>query len=81
MTSDNNKPAATLRDGNLKAVIWENAKEDGVFYSTTFSRAYQDSEGNYHNAYSFSGSELLRLAQLATKAYECAHSLRKKAAA
>ena len=81
MTTNNKKPATTLRDGNLKAVIWKNAKEDGMFYSTTFSRTYKDGEGNYAYAYGFSGSELLRLAQLATKAYEYAHSLRKQAAA
>ena len=81
MTTDNNKPAATLRDGNLKAVIWKNAKEDGVFYSTTFSRTYKDNEGNYVDAYGFSGSELLRLAQLASKAYDEANGLRKQEAA
>jgi len=81
MTTTNNKPAATLRDDNLKAVIWKNEKEDRVFYSITFSRTYKDGEGNYADSNSFSGSELLRLSHLATKAYEYAHSLRKQAAA
>lgn len=81
MTTNNNKPAATLRDGNLKAVIWKNEKEDGVFYSTIFSRTYKNDDGNYADANGFSGSELLRIAQLATKAYEYAQDLRKQAAA
>jgi hypothetical protein len=81
MTTNNNKPAATLRDGNLKAVIWKNEKEDRVFYSTTFSRTYKTGEGNYADTNGFSGSELLRIAQLATKAYEHAHGLRKQAVA
>lgn len=74
------KPAITLRDGAIKAAIWRNEKEDGAFYSVTFSRTYKNGEGKYADANSFSGAELLRLAQLATKAYEHAHGLREQAA-
>ena len=33
----NNKPANTLRCGNIKATIWQNVSEKGPFFSTTFS--------------------------------------------
>jgi hypothetical protein len=38
----NNKPANTLRCGNLKATIWQNVSEKGPFFATTFSRPFKD---------------------------------------
>ena len=32
----NNKPATTLRCGNVKATIWQNISEKGPFFATTF---------------------------------------------
>ena len=32
-----NKPANTLRCGNIKATIWQNVSENGPFFTTTFS--------------------------------------------
>ncbi|PQA86028.1 hypothetical protein [Hyphococcus luteus] len=75
------KPAMTLTDGALKAAIWRNEKEDGAFYSVTFSRTYKDKDGNYADAASFSGAELLRLSKLADRAYTEAHALREQRAA
>jgi hypothetical protein len=34
----NNKPANTLRCGNIKATIWQNVSEKGPFFSTTLKR-------------------------------------------
>jgi len=79
MTTTNNKPALTLTDGALKAAIWRNEKEGGVFYSVTFSRRYKKSDGKYADSSSFSGAELLKIAQLANKAYDQAHALREQA--
>jgi len=65
-----NQPFKTLRDGSIKATIWENATNDGeVFYSVDFVRGYKDKEGNWQDSTSFSGAELLRVANLATQAY------------
>lgn len=80
MSDKHNKPALTLTDGALKAAIWRNEKEGGAFYSVTFSRSYKKREGEYADAYSYSGSELLRLAKLADRAYSEAHALREQAA-
>lgn len=76
MTKQNNKPQATLRDGALKATIWKNQAENGTFYSVDLSRTYQDEQGDYHDSHSFSGSELLRIAHLASKAYDQITDLR-----
>ena len=81
MTTQHNKPALTLTDGALKAAIWRNSSENSAFYSVTFSRSYRKSEGQYGDAHSFSGSELLRLANLADRAYAESHALREQAAA
>ncbi len=73
MTNDattTKRPVAGLRDGRLKATIWANAGEKGTFHSVRFSRTWKDAEGNYHDSDGFSGAELLRLAHLATQAYD-----------
>ena len=71
-----NKPIDTLRDGNLKATVWSNFGEKGTFYTVNLTRTYKDDSGNYHDSDSFSGSELLRVAHLATSAYDRIGELR-----
>ncbi|MEE9391200.1 MAG: hypothetical protein V3W41_01710 [Planctomycetota bacterium] len=71
-----NKPIDTLRDGSLKATIWSNFGEKGAFYTVSLTRTYKDDGGNYHDSDSFSGSELLRIAHLATRAYDRVSDLR-----
>jgi len=71
-----NQPKDTLRDGLLRATIWKNEGEKGAFFSVNLSRSYQDDAGNYHDSDSFSGSELLRIAHLATRAYDRISELR-----
>jgi hypothetical protein len=75
----NTKPAATIRDGALKATIWRNTGDKGEFHSVRFTRTWKDEQGHYHDSDSFSGAELLRLAHLATKAYDQLASLRQTA--
>ena len=41
----NNKPANTLRCGNIKATIWQNVSEKGPFFSTTFYRPFKYQSG------------------------------------
>ena len=45
----NNKPANTLRCGNIKATIWQNVSEKGPFFATTFSRPFKDQSGEWRN--------------------------------
>jgi hypothetical protein len=64
-----NRPVETLRDGAIKAALWKNTSENGVFYNVTFARTYKDSKGELQDADSYSGSQLLRLSRLADLAY------------
>jgi len=62
-------PEATLRDGSVKASIWRNEGESGAFRSTTFARTYEDRDGNPRDANSFTGTDLLKVSELARQAY------------
>ena len=71
MTNTPNKPI-TLRDGLLSAKIWRNAAKEGAGYrySVDLVRSYTDAAGAWHDATSFSGTELLRISRLAQQAYD-----------
>ena len=71
-----NQPAMTLRDGSLKAVIWENEGEKGPYFSTQLAKTYEDRDGKLRDTHSFSGTELLRVAELARQAYGASNELR-----
>lgn len=76
MTTTTTKPAAIIRDGAIRATIWKNKGEKGDFHSVHFTRTWKDEQGNYQDSDSFTGAELLRVAHIATKAYEQLASLR-----
>ena len=42
ITQFNNKPVNTLRDGNLKAVIWENIRDGKTYRSVDLYRTYKN---------------------------------------
>lgn len=78
------KPVAKIRDGRLTATIWKNETkpdedtgEVGAFYSVDIKRSYKDSGDQWQETASFSGAELLRVANLAQAAYN--HILHLKA--
>jgi len=48
-----NRPATTLRCGNIKATIWQNVSEKGPFFATTFSHPLKDQSGAWRNGTSF----------------------------
>ena len=75
------RPVETLRDGAVKAAIWRNESENGAFFAVTFARTYKDGKGDLQDTDSFSGTQLLRLARLADKAYDRAAKLTKAARA
>ena len=64
----NNKPATTLRCGNIKATIWENVNEKGPFFSTTFARSFKDQSGAWRNGTSFGLNDLEALLTVAREA-------------
>jgi len=75
------KPIQTIRDGRLSASIWcnQHTKANGkpvTFHSVTFERLYQAEDGSVKNSTSFSGTELLRFAELSRLAYQRIGELR-----
>lgn len=75
------RPVETIRDGAIKAAIWRNESENGVFHGVTFSRTFKSGDGDLKDTGSYSGAQLLRLARLAEKAYDRAAKLTKEARA
>ena len=75
---ESNRPEDVLRDGNIKATIWKNERENGPAFSTVFARTWQDEEGAFHDSQSFSGTELLRVSELARDAYARTNELRQE---
>lgn len=72
MTDQNNetkRPEAEKRDQSIKASIWRNEGENGSFRSTTIARTYEDNDGNPRDAHSFSGTDLLKVSELARWSY------------
>ena len=78
MTNSNQPPAETLRDGNIKATIWENEGEKGPFFAVTIAKTYTDRDGNLRDTQSFSGTDLLRVAELSRAAYARTNELRQE---
>ena len=76
-TQFNNKPIKTLRDGSLKAVIWENQREGKIYRTVDLNRTYKDkSDSQLKDISNYTGSELLRIARLANQAYDALLSYR-----
>lgn len=65
----NNKPAMEIRIGAIKAAIWENQSEDGVYHQVTFSRIYKAGE-EWRRTESFNRDDLLVVAKVADLALE-----------
>jgi hypothetical protein len=64
-----NQPITKLKDGLITATIWKNQTSAGkAHYSVTFARSYMKND-EWSEAYSFSGSELLRISRLSQAAY------------
>ena len=73
----NKGPADQIFDGRIKAAIWKNESDNGAYFSTTFSRLYEDEKGNVKEAHSFSGADMLKVSELARKAYNRSNELRR----
>src|SRR5688572_5070286 len=79
MATNNKKPTHTLRCGNIKATIWQNASEKGPFFATTFSRPFKDHSGAWRNGTSYGLNDLEALMNVALEAKEwiAAHPLKR----
>jgi len=63
-----NKPAATVRLGNLKYVLWRNDGENGPFYVAELVRTFKTRSG-YQETSKVPADDLLRVAFLAQQAF------------
>lgn len=69
MTSETSKrPIEVIRDGAIKASIWENEGENGRYLTATFSRTYTK-DGKMQDSDTFTGRDLLVIAEVARQAY------------
>jgi hypothetical protein len=67
-TKPKNAPVIVIRDGALKASIWENEGENGTYLTTTFAKTYtKDSKPK--DTQVFSRSDLLPLSELLRRSY------------
>lgn len=61
-------PATQIRLGAIKAAVWRNERENGAYYSVTFSRLYRDGD-RWQQTESFGRDDLLLLAKVADHAH------------
>lgn len=59
------KPVDSIRYGAVEGAIWRNQGEKGDFFNATFTRHYQDTEGNWKQTQGFRESDLPALAKAA----------------
>ena len=73
------RPVNTLRCGNIKATIWQNVSEKGLFFATTFLRPFKDQAGAWRNGTSFglSDHEALMNVGFEAKEWMTAHTLKR----
>lgn len=72
-------PVDEVRIGAVKAAIWENETEGGVYHTATFSRLYRTEDGDWRSTSSFRGHDLLLLAKVADAAHTRLLALRRSA--
>ena len=72
-----NQPIETLRDGRLKATLWENQGENGTYHTVTLAKIYEGKDGQLQETSSFSAGELLRVAELARESHGLIRDLRR----
>ncbi|MEO1014111.1 MAG: hypothetical protein AAFX08_02870 [Pseudomonadota bacterium] len=73
---DKNRPARVLRDGNLKATIWANRNDNGLYFTTSLAKTYTDAQHNVRDTGNFHSADLLRIAELSRLAHHAVNELR-----
>ncbi|MHC4993497.1 MAG: hypothetical protein ACYTGQ_00435 [Planctomycetota bacterium] len=63
-----NQPVHRINIGLIRAAIWANQSDSGVWYNVTFERSYRDGE-EWKSSDSYSRDDLLQLAKLADLAH------------
>ena len=64
-----NRPVHEVRIGSIKAAIWANEGNQGVFYNVTLSRVYKDQQRGWQTASTFGRDDLLVVAKVADLAH------------
>lgn len=65
----NRKPIHEIRLSRVKAAVWQNSTDNGVFYNVTVSRLYRDGD-HWKSSDSFGRDELPLLASVANQAWQ-----------
>ncbi|WP_195820644.1 hypothetical protein [Roseobacter sp. MH60115] len=73
-----NKPVETLRDGRLKAAVWQNENDKGRYYTVSLAKVYEDRDGKLKETNSFSAGEMLRVSELAREAHTVIRGLNRE---
>lgn len=63
-----NRPVHQIRIGRIRAAVWANPTDHGVWHNVTFERTYKDGE-DWKSSDSFGRDDLLTLAKLADLAH------------
>jgi hypothetical protein len=66
--ASHNKPVYEARLGRVKAAVWANHGESGVWYSVVFSRIYKEGDA-WKRSESFSRDDLPLVAKLADRVH------------
>ena len=66
--SENNGPIEVIRSGSIHSSIWSNEGENGTYLTVTISRTYTK-DGEPQSSNSFSGRDMLVVAEIARQAY------------
>ncbi len=66
---EKNRPAHEIRIGAVKAVIWANPTDSGVFYNVNLSRIYKDGD-DWKTTDGFRRDDLPLVAKLADRAFD-----------
>lgn len=64
-----NTPVHEEKFGRVRAAVWANETESGVWYSVSFSKLYKDKEGKWQDASSFSKEDLSLLIKAADQVH------------
>lgn len=72
------QPVEEVRIGHIKAAIWRNENERGVFFNATFARLYKDGE-RWKETQSFGRDDLLLLAKVADRVHSTIYELQSDA--
>lgn len=75
------RPVETLRDGLIRASIWERSSDKGSMFNTTLSRSYQDNEGNWKDTNSLRSRDNLPASELLRQSHSRINELKAERAA